>query len=188
MTTGYQIKEQDKLYFITLQVVDWIDVFTRECYRKIIVENLCYCVNHKGLEIYAWVIMSNHIHMLVKSEKEELSNTIRDFKSYTSKVILHAIQETDESRREWMLRQFKFATFRHKRNDQYQFWSHDNHAVLVFSGKFLEQKLNYIHNNPVRAGIVSKPEDYRYSSARDYGDEEGLIPVIKAFIRWKTYL
>ena len=62
MTTGYQIKEQDQLHFVTLQVVDWIDVFTRENYRKIIVENLNFCQKNKGLEIYGWVIMSNHIH------------------------------------------------------------------------------------------------------------------------------
>jgi REP element-mobilizing transposase RayT len=186
MSTGYQIIEQDKLYFVTLQVVDWIDVFSRECYRKIIVENLCHCINNKGLEIYAWVIMSNHIHLLVKSEKSALSDTIRDFKSYTAKVILNEIIHGNESRKEWMLRQFTSATLRHKRNANYQFWSHENHAEYIFSNAFMEQKLNYIHNNPVRAGIVFKPEEYKYSSARDYGDEEGLIPIIKLMIRWKT--
>ena len=85
MPTGYQIKEQDKLYFITLQVVEWIDIFSRQKYRDIIIDNLSYCQKNKGLEIYAWVIMSNHIHLLVKSEKEDLSNILRDFKSYTSK-------------------------------------------------------------------------------------------------------
>lgn len=187
MPTGYQIKEQDKLYFITLQVVDWIDVFTRECYRKIIVENLCYCIDHKGLEIYAWVIMSNHIHLIIKSEKEELSSIIRDFKSYTSKIILNEIQESHESRKEWMMRQFKSATLRHKRNAKYQFWSHDNHAEYLFSYKFIEQKLNYIHNNPVRAGIVIKAEAYKYSSAMDYADESGMIPVVRLTLRWKTH-
>jgi REP element-mobilizing transposase RayT len=80
MTTGYQIKEQDKLHFVTLQVVEWVDIFSRERYRKIIIENLNYCIKNKGLEIYAWVIMSNHIHMLVKSTTDNLSGTIRDFK------------------------------------------------------------------------------------------------------------
>ena len=187
MTTGYQIIEQDKPYFITLQVVDWVDIFSRECYRKIIVENLCYCVKSKGLEIYAWVIMSNHIHLIVSSSKEALSDTLRDFKSYTAKVILNEIEEGGESRKEWMLRQFKSATLRHKRNAEYQFWSHENHAEYIFSSKFGEQKLNYIHNNPVRAGIVMKAEDYKYSSAGDYADEEGLIPIIKLFVRWRTY-
>ncbi len=153
MTTGYQIKEQDKLYFVTLQVVDWVDIFSRECYRKIIVENLCYCQQHKGLEIYACVIMSNHLHLLLKSNTSELSSTIRDFKSFTSKKIIEAIELGNESRKERMLNLFKSAAFKPKRNTVYQFWTHENPAEIMFSNKFLEQKLSYIHNNPVRSGF-----------------------------------
>ena len=69
MTTGYQIKEQDKLHFVTLQVVEWIDIFSREVYRKIIIENLEYCIKNKGLVIYAWVIMSNHVHLLLREKQ-----------------------------------------------------------------------------------------------------------------------
>ncbi|HET6244520.1 MAG TPA: transposase [Bacteroidia bacterium] len=87
MPIGYQIKEQDKLQFVTLQVVEWGDIFTRQKYRDIITLNLAYCQKNKGLEIYAWVIMSNHIHLLVRSQKEEWSDVLRDFKSYTSKKI-----------------------------------------------------------------------------------------------------
>ena len=164
MTTGYQIKEQDKLYFITMQVVEWIDIFSRESYRKIIIENLQYCINNKGLEIYGWVIMSNHIHLLLKSNTDNLSGTIRDFKSYTSKVILAEVEYSSESRKEWMLKLFKDAAFKHKRNSEYQFWTHENHSEHIFSNKFMEQKLNYIHSNPVRAGIVENAENYKYSS------------------------
>ncbi|HET8962531.1 MAG TPA: transposase [Chitinophagales bacterium] len=187
MSTGYQIIEQDKAYFVTLQVVDWVDVFSREIYRKIIVENLCFCVQHKGLEIYGWVIMSNHVHLMLRSKTAKLSNTLRDFKSYTAKVILNKISDSQESRKEWMLRQFKSATIRHKRNTEYQFWTHENHAEFLFSEKFIGQKLRYLHNNPVRAGIVSKAEHYKYSSAVDYGDEDGLIPIVRLFVKWKTY-
>ncbi len=91
MTTGYQIKDQDGAYYLTLQVVGWVDVFSRHAYKDIIVQNLKYCQEHKGLTIFAYVIMSNHIHMLVQSQTGALSNTVRDFKSYTSKVILNAI-------------------------------------------------------------------------------------------------
>ncbi|MDQ3191579.1 MAG: transposase [Bacteroidota bacterium] len=69
MSIGYQIKEQDKLHFVTLQVVEWVDIFTRQKYRDIIILNLAYCQKNKGIEIYAWVIMSNHIHLLVRSQK-----------------------------------------------------------------------------------------------------------------------
>jgi hypothetical protein len=123
---------------------------------------------------------------MTKRTGTALSDTLRDFKSYTAKIILNEIRKGNESRKEWMLRQFTSATLRHKRNANYQFWSQENHAEYIFSNAFMEQKLNYIHNNPVRAGIVLKAEDYKYSSARDYGDEEGLIPIIKLMVRWKT--
>jgi REP element-mobilizing transposase RayT len=187
MPTGYQIIEQDRLHFVTLQVVEWIDVFTRQKYCDIIIDNLKHCQNKKGLEIYAWVIMSNHVHLLVKCEKEELSSVLRDFKSYTSKKIIEEIGSRNESRKKWMLKLFKNAAFKHQRNSRYQFWTHENHAEFIYSNKFIEQKIEYIHNNPVRAGIVSKPEEYRYSSAIDYAGEKGLLKVELATIRWKTY-
>jgi putative transposase len=86
-----------------------------------------------------------------------------------------------------MLSVFKEAAFKHKRNSEYQFWTHENHPEHIFSNKFIEQKLEYIHANPVRAGIVYKPEDYRYSSAIDYTGEKGLISIEKVLLRWKTY-
>jgi hypothetical protein len=86
-----------------------------------------------------------------------------------------------------MLKLFEAAAFKHKRNTNYQFWTHENHSEHIFSNKFMEQKLEYIHNNPVRAGIVDKPEYYRYSSARDYAGENGLIPIEKIMLKWKTY-
>lgn len=187
MTTGYQIKEQDKLHFVTLQVIEWVDIFTRENYRQIIVENLNFCRKNKGFEIYAWVIMSNHIHLMLKSTKGELSDMLRDFKSYTSKKILETIENEIESRKEWMLKIFKEAANKRKRNSKYQFWTHENHAENIYSNKFMEQKLEYIHNNPVRAGIVEKPEEYKYSSAIDYAGGKGLIEVEFITVRWKTF-
>lgn len=186
MPTGYQIKEQDKLYYVTLQVVEWVDIFTRQKYRDIIIENLAYCQKHKGLELFAWVIMSNHIHLIARCEKEGLSNLLRDFKSYTSKKILEEIDTSAESRKDWMLNVFKDAAFKHKRNAEYQFWTHENHAELLYSSYFIEQKLDYIHQNPVRAGIVVNANEYRYSSAKDYADEDGMLEVIKIVRTWKT--
>lgn len=188
MTTGYQIKEQDKLYFITLQVVEWVDVFSRQMYRDIIIENLRYCQRHKGLEIYGYVIMSNHIHLLAKSDTEELSNTLRDFKSYTSKRLLAEIELGTESRKEWMLDLFRKAATKHSRNSKYQFWTHENHAELIYSNKFIAQKLEYIHSNPVRAGIVKEPEAYLYSSAINYAGENGMLDIELLTVEWKTYI
>lgn len=162
MPTGYQIKEQDHLYFITLQVVDWVDVFTRKTYCNIIIESLKYCQQRKGLIVYGYVIMSNHIHLLVQSSNGNLSGTLRDFKSFTSKEILKAIQQNTESRRAWMLAVFRAAASNHVRNSNYQLWTHENYAVHIYSDKFIRQKLGYIHNNPVKAGMVHNPEDYVY--------------------------
>jgi hypothetical protein len=78
-----------------------------------------------------------------------------------------------------MLKVFKEAAYKHKRNSDYQVWTHENHAEILYSNKFIEQKLDYIHQNPVRSGIVEKPEEYRYSSARAYAELESLLEIIK---------
>jgi REP element-mobilizing transposase RayT len=67
MPTGYKIAKQDELYYLTLQVIEWVDIFTRKEYRELIIKNLAFCQEHKGLEINAYVIMSNHIHLLARS-------------------------------------------------------------------------------------------------------------------------
>jgi REP element-mobilizing transposase RayT len=187
VTTGYLIKDQEKLYFATLQVVEWVDIFSRKMYRDIIIESIKYCQEHKKLEIFAYVIMSNHIHLLARSGIGDLSGTLRDFKSFTSKEILKLIQEGAESRQRWMLKVFEIAAAKHKRNSEFQFWTHENHPELIYSNNFIEQKLDYIHNNPVRAGIVEKPEEYIYSSAKNYAGEKGILEVEIISRRWKTF-
>ena len=187
MPTGYQIKDQNAPHYLTLQVVEWIDVFTREQYKRLITDNLQYCQQHKDLEIFAFVIMTNHIHIISKSSNNNLSNILRDFKSFTSKELLKLIESESESRRNWMLDIFSKAAFKHERNSKYQFWTHENHAEQLWSGDFINQKIDYIHQNPVRAGIVSKPEDFVYSSARNYAGMESVLDVTVITPQWKTY-
>ncbi len=187
MSTGYQIKDQSALYFLTFQVVDWIDVFTRQNYQDLVIESLDFCQKNKGLQVFAYVVMSNHLHLIVNSPMGELSDTIRDFKRFTSNNILAAIKNNVESRREWMLERFENHAQRHKRNTHYQLWTHSNHAEVLYSNPFIEQKLIYIHNNPVKAGIVKNPEDYLYSSARNYAGLDNLMDVVLLAVRWKTY-
>ena len=182
MSTGYQIVEQDALHYVTFQVVRWVDIFTRKVYRDIVIDSLKYCQSNKGLEIYAFLIMSNHIHLLIRSDIGKLSDTIREFKSFTAKQILLAIDTESESRREWLLNIFEFAAKQHKRNEKYQIWTHENHAELIYSDKFIFQKIGYIHDNPVRAGIVEKPEDYLYSSARDFADKSCLLDIVPVLV------
>ncbi len=100
MTTGYQIENQEALYYLTFQVVGWVDVFSRQVYKDIIIGNLRYCQQNKELAVFAYVIMSNHVHLMLQSQNGTLSQTIRDFKSYTSKVIIDTIEEINESKRE----------------------------------------------------------------------------------------
>jgi len=103
MSERYKIHNPEGIYFITLTVVDWIDLFIRPIYKQIIIDSLKYCINNKGLELYAYVIMSSHIHLIVSSCQDfELSETIRDFKKYTSKKLVQCIKEYSESRREWI--------------------------------------------------------------------------------------
>jgi len=186
MSTGYQIVDQERPYYLTIQVVEWVDIFTRRNYRDIIVDSLNYCIKNKQLLVYGYVIMSNHVHLIAQSNKGDLSGTIRDFKSFTSKEILKAIEEGNESRNKWMLSVFKNAAMKHKRNSDYQLWTHENHALEIFSYNFFENKLDYMHANPVRAGLVEKPEEYIYSSAKNYAGENGLIPVETIDRVWKT--
>lgn len=173
---GYQIRDQEASYFLTFQIVGWLDIFTRKCYRDIVVDSFIYCQKEKGLEIHGWVIMSNHIHSILSSKTGKLSNTIRDFKRHTSKQIIESIRTENKSRREWLLHQFKYFASKHKRNQIYQVWTHENHPVEMH-GELFDQRLDYIHNNPVKAGIVWNPEDYQYSSAIDYSGGKGLIGI-----------
>lgn len=178
MSTGYQITDQSAMYFITHTIVDWVDVFTRKSYRDIVIDSLLHCCEKKGLKIYAYVIMSNHIHMIVQSETGTLSNTIRNYKRFTATAIIDAITNLPESRKEWMLHRFSWNGANNIRNTDNQFWIQSNHPEIIYNRDFFMQKLNYIHENPVRAGIVDKAEDYLYSSARTIIlNKKGLLPV-----------
>ncbi len=186
--TGYKIKDQEGIHFLTITVVSWVDVFTRQVYKDVILESFKYCREQKGLNLHAYVIMSNHIHIIASAKEGYLlSDIIRDFKRHTSKSILkHIIEDSGESRQEWMLRLFRYHAKYNKHNQTYQFWKRDNHPIELVSPKWIWQKLNYIHSNPVRAGIVLNTEEYMYSSASNYLGDEGLLQIDLLNIK-KTY-
>lgn len=177
MSRSYKTHNLDSLYFVSFATVGWIDVFTRREYKDMLVESLNYCQQQKGLELYGWCIMSNHVHLIARSaEGTSLSDTLRDFKKYTSSRIIKAIQDNlQESRKEWMLSIFKQAGAYNSNNKNYQFWRQDNKPIEIYSADVIQQKLNYVHNNPVVEGLVERPEDYLYSSAKDYAGQEGLV-------------
>ena len=110
MSRNYKIQNKEGIYFITFATVVWVDVFTRRAYRDIFLESVKYCQKEKGLVVYSWCLMSNHVHMIISSATGDLSGVIRDLKKFTSKKILNEInQKKDESRRAWMLEIFKKA-------------------------------------------------------------------------------
>ena len=178
MSTGYQIYHQHSLYYLTFQVVQWVDIFTRPVYKDIAINSFKYCREAKGLELYAYIIMTNHIHLIARAkENYRLSDIIRDYKKYTANQLLELIQQPTESRKDWMLKRFEFSASTQQRNSKYQIWTHENHAIELHSNEFIDQKLDYIHQNPVRAGIVEHAEDYLYSSARNYSGLSSMLEI-----------
>ena len=177
MSRNYKFNNHEAAYFVSFAVVEWLDVFTRNEYKNILIESLQYCQREKGMEIYAWCIMTNHVHLVFRSTKDQKPELLLgDFKRFTSKAIVRAIQENPkESRKEFLIEQFLKAGKKSSNVKKYQFWRHDNKPIELWSNKVIFQKINYIHNNPVKEGYVFRAEDYIYSSAVDYSDEKGLI-------------
>lgn len=181
MALKYRIHDQKELYFVTFTVVNWIDVFIRDWYREVIVNSIRFCQLEKGLQVYAWVIMTSHIHMIIGTEgKMNLEDIIRDMKRHTSGEMRDILKNNSfESRKEWMLWMFGRAGRKNTNNIDYQFWIQDNHPVQLSTQEMILQRLNYIHNNPVEAGFVTEPHHWKWSSAHDYvGGKQGLVDVI----------
>ncbi|MFT5581088.1 MAG: REP element-mobilizing transposase RayT [Psychromonas sp.] len=179
MSTKYKATLPGKAYFITITTVNWVDLFTRLEQRMVIVDALNYCTDHKGLEINAYCIMPSHLHLICRAQDDEelVFNIIRDFKKFTSKKIIETILNKKESRREWLLEMFQKSCQHLKRNQHFKVWQNGYHALWLESEKFVYQKLNYIHNNPVKDKIVECPWEYVFSSAQNYADKEGLVKV-----------
>lgn len=163
--------EECKVYYVTITVVGWIDVFTRKEYVCELIKNIQYCQQNKRLEIYAYVIMSNHIHMVAKAKTGRLNILLGHFKSFTAKEFIKQIEQNQqESRKEWLMHMFKFFGRGNSQNEEYQFWQNGNHPIELWSNEMIQQKINYIHNNPVKQGVVANPEDYLYSSANKFSE------------------
>lgn len=177
MSRSYKFKNPEGLYFVSFAVVEWLDVFTRNEYKDIVLDSLRFCQKEKGLELVAWCIMTNHIHLIFRTtEGFKPEQVLGDFKRFTSKKIVRAIRENPrESRKENLLKVFKAAANKSSNVKDYQFWRHDNQPIELWSNKVIAQKVNYIHQNPVEAGYVYYAKDYIYSSAADYAGEKGLI-------------
>lgn len=138
----------------------------------IVIASLTFCREQKRLRLHAYVILDNHLHLMVSSEN--LSQVIRDFKRHTAKEILAVARQDNK---QWLLKQFEFFKGAHKGESQHQVWQEGFHPQAITGEEMLRQKLDYIHYNPVRLGLVDRPEDWRYSSARNYFGQEGVLEI-----------
>jgi len=182
MSSKYKVRDQEKIYFVTFAVVNWIPALSRPEYKEIFLESLRYCQANKGLEVYAWVIMDNHIHLIIgKNGEEKIEDIVRDIKKFTSVHICRAIESNNqESRREWMLWMFERAGKKSGKHKKYMFWQEDYHPIELTNAEITQQKINYIHQNPVKEGIVYEDHHYVYSSAINYQDQKGKLDVLLA--------
>ena len=162
------------MYFVTFAVNSWIVLFDKRDNAMIVVDNLRYCQNKKGLLIYAWCLMPNHVHMVIQANgKQSLPEILRDFKSYTSKKLIERFKKVNNIRSRHHL-----SFFRKEVKSGYRLWQNHNKPIELWSNHVIDQKINYIHNNPVKAGLVERQTDYELSSAKAFAGENGLLEVI----------
>ena len=154
MSRNYKFHNPDAAYFVSFAVVEWLDVFTRIEYKDILIDSLQFCQKEKGMEIYAWCIMTNHVHLIFRSMKEQRPELLLgDFKRFTSKAVVKSIIENPrESRKKNLIEQFKKAAFKSSNVKEYQFWRHDNKPIELWSDKVIYEKINYL---PVPSGGYS---------------------------------
>lgn len=176
MSRNYKFHNPTAAYFVSFSVVEWLDVFTRNEYKDILIDNFHF-YQKQGMEIYAWCIMTNHVHLVFRSMNETKPEVLLgNFKRFTSKAIIKSIlNNSKESRKEVLLEQFRLAASKSSNVKNYQFWRHDNKPIELWSNKVIFEKIKYIHNNPVEAGLVFRAEEYVYSSTVDYAGEKGIL-------------
>jgi putative transposase len=163
MRSSYKFQDKEGIYFVTSTVIEWVPIFTSASYFNIMISALKYCQTNMCLNVFAYVFMENHYHLVCQAP--DLSKTMQSYKRHTAKKILEQL-ETDKKK--WVLDLLSFYKKRHKTESDHQFWQEGSHPQQVVSNKVLRQKIQYIHYNPVRRGYVAEPEHWVFSSAGDY--------------------
>jgi len=178
MSRKYKFHNPTGAYFISFATVYWIDVFTRQNYFTILEDAVTYCRREKGMEVFAYCFMPNHVHMVFRSSDENPSGLLRDFKGYTARKLLREIENNpQESRKEWLLSMMEKAGKKNSNVTKRQFWQQHNKPIELWSNKVIKQKIEYIHNNPVLQGFVTEPTAWKYSSARNYNEDETVLKI-----------
>ncbi|MCD8529152.1 MAG: transposase [Chitinophagales bacterium] len=167
------------MYFVSFATVHWIDLFTRTDYCEVLIESLKYCQKEKGLIVYAWVIMPNHVHLIIGTNDKPMQDILRDFKSFTSRTLKEKISShPQESRKDWLINAFTKAGKLNPNNNDWQLWQQHNHPIELWDNYMRIQKLDYLHNNPVKARYVEEAEHWIWSSAKDYCGKKGILDVV----------
>lgn len=162
MSRNYKFHNKVSAYFVSFATVYWIDVFTRQIYLGILEESMQYCRKEKGMEVYAYCFMPSHVHFVFRSMNKDPSGLLRDFKKYTSKKLLKAMEENpQESRKEWLLWMMEQAGKKKSNVSKRQLWQHHNKSIELWSTAVIKQKIDYIHYNPVESGFVTDPTDWK---------------------------
>ena len=172
MSERYKVIDSSVPTFITLTVTGWVDLFVRKQYTDILDDSINYCIKNKGLVVHSYVYMTSHIHLIVSSKKNDLQEIIRDFKKHTSKELTNAINNIHESRREWLLNKFSFEAKRVGRSTNYKLWQDGFHPVILDTNKKRDERVRYIHYNPIEAGFVKHERDWLNSSYLVYEEEK----------------
>ena len=172
MRSRYQVHAPDHAHFVTSTIVAWLPVFTTSARCDILVQSLAYCRMHKGLVIYGWVILDNHFHAILAAP--DLPRVLADLKRHTAQRIL---EQLESEGCEWLLEQFRYRRAAHKTESAHQVWQEGTHPQAIVGDEMMLQKLEYLHNNPVKRGLVAAPEHWRYSSAHEW--EAGGEPVLR---------
>ncbi|WP_097044791.1 REP-associated tyrosine transposase [Flagellimonas pacifica] len=178
MSRNYKFHNPAGVYFVSFATVYWIDVFIRQKYFEVLANSIDHCRKEKGMELFAYCFMPSHAHLIFRSTNNDPSGLLRDFKKHTSKAVIKAIKQNPrESRKEWMLKMFKKAGKEKKNVETYQFWQHHNKPIELWSPSVIKQKVDYIHKNPIHSGFVTNPEDWKYSSARNFVGENTVLEI-----------
>jgi REP element-mobilizing transposase RayT len=171
--TRFTFREKTAPHFLTCTTVNWMPLFSDVVNASILLESLRWLCEQGRICLHGYVLMENHIHLVAAAD--DLAKQIAAFKSFTARKIIDSLQSRGA---ESQLQQLAFYKCAHKQDRDFQLWQEGSHPQAVHEEDMMRQKLDYIHHNPVRRGYVDLPEHWRYSSARDYAGEPGLIPVV----------
>ena len=168
----YRFLEPDAPHFLTCTAVKWLPLFAQPANALILLDSLRFLQRERGLLIHGYVIMENHCHLIAGGPG--LAGSISSFKSFTARQMVDRMRERNSP----ALSLLVWYRSRHKRDREHQVWQEGSHPEQIEGEAMMRQKLEYIHNNPVKRGYVDDPLCWRYSSARNYEGLEGLLDVV----------